>query len=139
MKTRICTLFFLYYYQHFNTESNNIPVGWPSTLNPSGHFNYSYAHIYWVNTENLLLRSPPWWFSFYFHSYSKITVTQPSDTPCKLIWCSIYCGARFFSPCVPQQHCVKFKYFCSPWNFLKVRGLNERAQRELSNKLKKVT
>lgn len=46
----------LLYYCTFNTESNNIPIGWPSTLDPSGHFfNYSYAHIYGVDTEEYLL------------------------------------------------------------------------------------
>ena len=40
MKTRIFTLF---YPSTLNTVSNNISIGRPSTVDPSGHFDYSYA------------------------------------------------------------------------------------------------
>ena len=42
-------------------------LAWFSSADPSSYFDFSYDHIYWVNTEYLLLKSPPWLFSlFYF-------------------------------------------------------------------------
>ena len=68
MKTSIFTLFYsstiiLYQYQLLN----DIPVRWPSTVDPSGHFHYSYAHIYYI--------------LFYFHSLLKRELSNLHDTP----------------------------------------------------------
>ena len=49
MKTRVCTL---YCCNFLVTKSNNIPVGWPSTVDPSSsHFDYLYAIGFSLNPE----------------------------------------------------------------------------------------
>ena len=55
MKTRIFTL---YYSSTFNTVSNNIPVVWPSNVDPSGYFDHSFAHIYQSNIDYYVVKSP---------------------------------------------------------------------------------
>ena len=54
------------------TLSNNIPVAGDSTIDPSGHSDYSYAHFYTLIVEYLVLRSPPLWYkSTLFRSIQK--------------------------------------------------------------------
>ena len=56
MKTRIFTL---YYFIEYCTIQKTKPLAWVSTVNPSGHFDYSHAHIYYQsNVDYFVVESP---------------------------------------------------------------------------------
>ena len=54
----------------FYTLWNNIPVAVDSSVDPSGHFDYSYAHIEQLIVEDFVSESPPWWFSSFFFLFT---------------------------------------------------------------------
>ena len=79
MKTRIFTLF---YSSTFDTVLNNIPVGWPSTIDSISHFDYSYAIVHPLQFVALVLEEQPmaiFRFSIFIHIQKK----NARDTPCK--------------------------------------------------------
>ena len=51
-------------------------MAWLSTVASSRHFDYSYAHTYWVNTGYLLFKSPSRLFSFFSILLCKQQITQ---------------------------------------------------------------
>ena len=50
--TNVCTL---YYSTEYYTIQKTKPLAWLSTLDPSGHFDYSYACIYQLNIEDFVV------------------------------------------------------------------------------------
>jgi hypothetical protein len=58
MKTRIFTL---YYFIECCTMQKTKPLAWVSTVNHSGHFDYSHAYIYYhyqSNVDYFVVESP---------------------------------------------------------------------------------
>ena len=51
-KYKVCTL---YRYKKIFSVSNNIPLRWLSTASSTGHFDYSYAHIYGLFIEDFVV------------------------------------------------------------------------------------
>ena len=57
MKASIVTMYDITF--SILNEINNIPVAGDSTVDPSGHFDYSYARIHQLNFEEFVAESPP--------------------------------------------------------------------------------